>query len=55
MTMEVKHQSMTYALAFFAIWTIPTVVRLIQLCGGYVHPMIVVLAGTFIGIQVGLT
>lgn len=54
MTMEVKHQSMTYALAFFAIWTIPTIVRLIQLCGGSVHPIIVVLAGTFIGTQVKL-
>jgi hypothetical protein len=54
MTMAVKHQSMTYALAFFAIWTIPTIVRLIQLCGGSVHPITVVLAGTFIGTQVRL-
>jgi len=35
----------------FLLWTFPTLARLIQLLGGTIHPIIGVLAGTFIGSQ----
>lgn len=50
-TQKVKMQCYMYAGAFFIVWTFPTIARLIQLLGGTVHPIIGVLAGTFIGSQ----
>lgn len=50
-TEKVKAQCFMYAGAFFVVWTFPTIARLIQLLGGTIHPVIGVLAGTFIGIQ----
>ena len=48
---KVKTQCFMYAGAFFIVWTFPTIARLIQLLGGTMHPIIGVLAGTFIGSQ----
>ncbi|KAL7542071.1 hypothetical protein ACHAXR_011737 [Thalassiosira sp. AJA248-18] len=48
---KVKTQCFMYAGAFFIVWTFPTIARLIQLLGGAIHPIIGVLAGTFIGSQ----
>ena len=50
-TQKVKSQCFLYAGAFFIVWTFPTLARLIQLLGGTIHPIISVLAGTFIGSQ----
>jgi len=50
-TQKVKTQCFLYAGAFFVVWTFPTLARLIQLLGGTIHPVIFVLAGTFIGSQ----
>jgi len=50
-TQKVKTQCFLYAGAFFIVWTFPTLARLIQLLGGEIHPIIGVLAGTFIGSQ----
>ena len=50
-TQKVKTQCFLYAGAFFIVWTFPTLARLIQLLGGTIHPIIGVLAGTFIGSQ----
>ena len=50
-TKRVKSQCYMYAAAFFVVWTFPTIARLIQLLGGNIHPIIGVLAGTFISIQ----
>jgi len=48
---EVKIQSYLYAGSFFTVWTFPTIVRLIQLFGGSIHPLLIILAGTFVGSQ----
>ena len=50
-TQKVKTQCFLYAGAFFTVWTFPTIARFIQLLGGTIHPIIGVLAGTFIGCQ----
>lgn len=47
---EVKKQSIRYSLAFFIVWTFPTLARIVQFFEE-VHPVLVVLAGTSIGLQ----
>jgi hypothetical protein len=47
---EVKKQSIRYSLAFFTVWTFPTLARIIQFFSK-VHPVIVVISGTTIGLQ----
>lgn len=47
---EVKKQSIRYSLAFFIVWTFPTLARIVQFFSE-VHPVLVVLAGTSIGLQ----
>mmetsp|Transcript_21607 Transcript_21607/g.33871 ORF Transcript_21607/g.33871 Transcript_21607/m.33871 type:complete len:390 (+) Transcript_21607:77-1246(+) len=47
---EVKKQSIRYSLAFFIVWTFPTLARIVQFFQE-VHPVLVVLAGTSIGLQ----
>lgn len=47
---EVKKQSIRYSLAFFTVWTFPTLARIIQFFSD-VHPVIVVISGTTIGLQ----
>ena len=48
---EILKQSLLYTASFFAVWTFPTIARLIQVTGGEVHNVLVVLAGTFITSQ----
>ena len=48
---EVKRQSFRYSTAYFVVWTFPTIARIIQLSGKELHPIMIVLAGTFIGSQ----
>lgn len=48
---EVKSQSYRYSTAFFVVWIFPTIARIIQLSGNDIHPVLGVLAGTFIGSQ----
>lgn len=50
-TQMVKAQCFMYTSAFFIVWSFPTIARFIQLLGGTIHPVIGVLAGTFIGSQ----
>ncbi|KAK1749169.1 G protein-coupled receptor family protein [Skeletonema marinoi] len=47
---EVKKQSIRYSLAFFIVWTFPTLARIVQFFKE-VHPVLVVLSGTTIGLQ----
>lgn len=47
---EVKKQSIRYSLAFFIVWTFPTLARIVQFFKE-VHPVLVVLSGTTIGMQ----
>mmetsp|Transcript_988 Transcript_988/g.1624 ORF Transcript_988/g.1624 Transcript_988/m.1624 type:complete len:218 (-) Transcript_988:761-1414(-) len=50
-TDKVKMQSIMYASAFLIVWIFPTITRIIQISKGTVHPIFVVLSGTFIGSQ----
>jgi len=47
---EVKKQSIRYSLAFFFVWTFPTISRVVQFFK-VAHPILVVLSGTTIGMQ----
>ena len=51
MAEECRRQAIYYSASFFAVWIFPTIVRLIQLGGGYVHPILIVLSGTFAASQ----
>ena len=51
LTEQVTKQSMMYAMGFFIVWTFPTTIRFIQTVGGTAYPILVVLAGTFVGSQ----
>mmetsp|Transcript_38139 Transcript_38139/g.79956 ORF Transcript_38139/g.79956 Transcript_38139/m.79956 type:complete len:414 (-) Transcript_38139:293-1534(-) len=48
---KVKSQNYWYSTAFFVVWMFPTIGRFIQLSGNDMHPVVGVLAGTFIGSQ----
>jgi hypothetical protein len=49
-SVEVKRQSIRYSFAFFFVWTFPTIARVVQFFDE-VHPILVVLSGTTIGMQ----